>query len=130
MILLDTHVAVWMTTDKRHLSSSVAMAIREASRAGAGVAIAGSTLWEIAMMSTRNRLRLPGALTEYLRFVESVFVVLPLTGPIAERSMLFTKKFPSDPADQIIGATALVHGLQLVTRDQQIRNSGEVPCLW
>jgi len=30
----------------------------------------------------------------------------------------------------LIGATALVHGLQLVTRDEPIRDSGEVPVVW
>jgi hypothetical protein len=33
-------------------------------------------------------------------------------------------------ADRIIGATALVHGMSLVTRDERIRESGELPCAW
>jgi PIN domain nuclease of toxin-antitoxin system len=130
MILLDTHVAVWMTTDKRLLSPAAAAAIREASRAGEGLAIACSTLWEIAMRSAENRIRLPGTLSEYLHFVESVFIVLPITGAIAERSTLFTGKFPRDPTDRLIGATAHVHGIRLVTKDTQIRGSKQVDCIW
>jgi PIN domain nuclease of toxin-antitoxin system len=130
MILLDTHVAVWMTTDKSRLSMPAATAIRAAAREGTGVAISGSTLWEMALMSSRKQLRMRGTATDYLRHVESVFVVLPVTGAIAERSMLFTKRFPHDPTDRIIGATALVHGLQLVTKDEEIRASGEVPVVW
>ncbi len=130
MILLDTHVVVWMTTDKRQLSPAAATAIREVSRAGNGVAIASSTLWEIAMMSSRDRIRLPGALTDYLRYLESVFVVLPITGAIAERSTLFSDEFPADPTDRIIGATAFVHGIRLVTKDKRIRISKQIDCVW
>ncbi len=130
MILLDTHVAVWMTADKRQLSTAAAEAIREESRAGRGVAIASSTLWEIAMMSARNELRLPGTLTDYLSYVESVFVVLPITGAIAERSILFAGMFPNDPTDRLIGATAVVHGIKLVTKDKKIRKSNQVDCVW
>ena len=130
MILLDTHVAVWMTTDKKLLSPTAASAIRDTSRAGEGLAIASSTLWEIAMRSAENEIRLPGTLTEYLHFVESVFVVLPITGAIAERSTLFTGKFPKDPTDRLIGATAQVHGIRLVTKDKRIRASKQVDCIW
>jgi PIN domain nuclease of toxin-antitoxin system len=130
VILLDTHVAVWMTADKRQLSAAAATAIREESRAGKGVAIASSTLWEIAMMSARNELRLPGTLTEYLNYMESVFVVVPITGAIAERSILFTGIFPNDPTDRLIGATAVVHGIRLVTKDKKIRKSNQVDCVW
>jgi PIN domain nuclease of toxin-antitoxin system len=119
-----------MTADKRQLSTAAAEAIREESRAGKGVAIASSTLWEIAMMSARNELRLPGTLTEYLSYVEAVFVVLPITGAIAERSVLFTGVFPNDPTDRLIGATAVVHGIRLVTKDKKIRTSKQVDCIW
>jgi PIN domain nuclease of toxin-antitoxin system len=130
MILLDTHVAVWMTTDKGQLSPAAATAIRKVNREGKGVAIAGSTLWEIAMMSARNRIRLPGTLADYLHHLESVFVVLPITGAIAARSMLFTEGFPNDPTDRLIGATAFVHGIPLVTKDERIRVSKQVDCVW
>ncbi len=130
MILLDTHVAIWMTMDKRLLSPAAAAAIRDTSRAGEGLAIASSTLWEIAMRSAEKEIRLPGTLSEYLHFVESVFVVLPITGAIAERSTLFTSKFPKDPTDRLIGATANVHGIRLVTKDKRIRASKQVDCVW
>lgn len=130
MILLDTHVAVWMTTDKRQLSPAAAAAIRHASRVGEGVAIAGATLWEIAMISGRGGFRLPSTLAEYLRYLESAFVVLPITGAIAELSIAFTAQYPKNPTDRLIGATAVAHGLKLVTKDEGIRASGEVKCIW
>jgi len=130
VILLDTHVAVWMTTDKRQLSDAAAAAIREASRSAGGVAIAGSTLWEIAMMSMNGQFRMRSTLNEYLRYLETVFVVLPITGAIADISVSFPASYPRNPTGRLIGATAMAHGLQLVTRDEGIRRSGEVKCIW
>ena len=130
MILLDTHVTVWMTTDKRQLSPAAATAIRHASRAGEGVAISGSTLWEIAMISNKGGFRLPSTLAEYLRYLESVFVVLPITAAVAELSISFSVRYPKNPTDRLIGATAVAHGLRLVTKDVGIRSSKEVDCIW
>ena len=130
MILLDTHVVVWLTADRGRLSEPAAEAIRRTSRAGKQVAITGSTLWEIAMLTQRGRLRFESSLSAYLRHVESMFTVLPLTGEVAERSTTLGEIYPRDPTDQIIGATALVHGLELVTRDDAIRASGQVRCIW
>ena len=82
------------------------------------------------MHSAKGGFRLPSTLSEYLRYVETVFVVLPITGRIAELSTLFTNGFPRDPTDRIIAATALVHGVKLVTKDKRIRASKEVDCIW
>lgn len=130
MILLDTHVAVWMTTDKTLLSPAAAAMVRDTSRAGEGVCIASSTLWEIAMITAKGGFRLPGTLGDYLRYLESMFVVLPITGAIAERAVQFSDEYPKDPTDRLIGATAVAHELLLVTRDEKIRASGEVRCIW
>jgi PIN domain nuclease of toxin-antitoxin system len=33
----------------------------------------------------------------------------------------------ADPADELIGATSIVHGVPLVTRDRRLRRSGKIP---
>ena len=38
--------------------------------------------------------------------------------------------FPKDPADRMIGATALLSGIALVTRDSAIRASRLVRTIW
>ncbi len=126
---MDTNVVIWMMGERHQLSPTANHAIREALRADT-IAVSSSTLWELAMLQSLNRVILPHSLGEYLRRVEQVFAVLPLNGAIAERSVQFTKKYPKDPTDRVIGATALVHGLKLVTKDKGIRRSGEVPCVW
>jgi len=82
------------------------------------------------MMSSKGRFLLPGPLGEYLRYIESVYVVLPITGAIAERAMAFSGPFPKDPTDRLIAATAVVHNIKLVTRDKPIRMSQQVVCIW
>jgi PIN domain nuclease of toxin-antitoxin system len=130
VILLDTHAAVWMTTDKSLLSPAAASLIRDTSRAGEGVSIASSTLWEVAMITAKGGFRLPGTLSDYLRYLEAMFVVLPITGAIAERAVQFSQEYPKDSTDRLIGATAVAHELVLVTRDEKIRATGEVRCIW
>ena len=75
-------------------------------------------------------IRVSASLIEYLQQLERTFVVLPITASIADRSMHFSENYPKNPTDRIIGATALVHGVQLVTADKKIRASGEVNCVW
>ncbi len=82
------------------------------------------------MVATRKKITLPGSLSDFLRYVERNYVVLPITARVAEQSMGFTRNFPGDPHDRLISATAIVHGLPLVTSDRKIRDSGEVPCIW
>jgi len=56
--------------------------------------------------------------------------VLPITPEIAARAVSFPDPYPKDPQDRLIGATALVEGIQLVTHDNLIKNSGMIPIIW
>lgn len=129
MILVDTHAAIWLTQDRSKLSHKAQRALVAARKAG-GVAIADITLHEIALLVARGRVAVSTTLDVYLAFVESIFKVLPIDARIAARSEQFGRGYPRDPADRLIGATALVHGMALVTKDESIRDSGEVKCIW
>ena len=130
MILADTQVVVWLTLEPSKLSRRAASAVAQGLVSGSGNAIASTTLWELALLANRERIRPRIPMREYLRSVEAQFTVLPITADVAERSIQFSPKYPKDPADRIIGATALIHGLSLITADAPIRKSGEVPCIW
>jgi PIN domain nuclease of toxin-antitoxin system len=57
--------------------------------------------------------------------------VLPITSAIASTvATLESSGFHKDPADQIIVATALVHGLRLISNDTRIRQWNGLPMLW
>jgi PIN domain nuclease of toxin-antitoxin system len=129
MILLDTQVVVWLALQPGLLSAAAVEAIRTA-RAQDGVAISDKTLWELAMMVSKRKIDVQGPMIDFLRATEDEALVLPIDAAVAELSMTFSPNFPKDPADRIIAATAIVHGLKLVTSDHLIRESGEVPCIW
>ena len=130
MILVDTHVAVWLALEPAKLSRRAAAAIKQARQDDSGIGIAAFSLWEIAMLVDRGRVEINVSIESFLRGVELSCIVLPLTGKIAAKSMDMGKGYPKDPADRIIGATALVEGLPLVTRDEKIRASKQVPTIW
>ena len=129
MILLDTHTVLWLAQVPELLSDDATEAISTARRQD-GVAIVDKTLWELAMLITRKRVGVKTSLRDFLQAVERYCTVLPVTSAIAERSVQFTARYPKDPTDRLIGATAVVHGLKLVTKDALIRGSNEVDCIW
>ncbi|HEV2710794.1 MAG TPA: type II toxin-antitoxin system VapC family toxin [Edaphobacter sp.] len=130
MILIDTHVVVWLALEPSRISKGAHGIISDARRDGSGLGIVDVSLWEIAMLVNRNRVKITISIESFLREIETNFIVFPLTSKIAARSMQFTERYPKDPTDRLIGATAVVEGLPLVTRDEKIRASKEVPTLW
>ena len=62
--------------------------------------------------------------------IERRFVVLPITGNVALQAFELPADYPNDPVDRIIGATALVEDIPLITADREIRKSGAVPTIW
>lgn len=130
MILLDTHVVAWLAREPQKLSRDAARAIRQANKAAAGVAVSCVTLFELAHLVQRGRIQTNSLLDEYLQDIAARFVVLPLTNTVAARSAQLPISFPRDPMDRIIGATALVEGLSLVTADTAIQNSHALNTIW
>jgi PIN domain nuclease of toxin-antitoxin system len=130
VIVLDTHIVIWLTIEPRKMPRSPGRLVAEAYIKGAGVAIADVTLLEMATLAAWGRIRPAIPLGLFLRQIEEKFRVLPITGAVAEQVMRFSVNYPKDPADRLIGATAVVYGAKLVTRDEAIRRSGEVECVW
>jgi PIN domain nuclease of toxin-antitoxin system len=129
VILIDTHIVVWLTIEPDEMPKSTGKLIGEARSRNAGIAIADATLWELAMLIHNEEIKPAVPMGTYLRRVEAMFTVMPLTCEIAERSTQFSAGYPKDPMDRLIGATASVHGMALVTWDKKILKSKEVNCI-
>ncbi len=130
MILLDTHVVVWLAGDPERLSRKAAQAIAEARKAGGGLAISSFSLFELGHLVLRKRIRVDMSVESFLQDVESRFVVLPVDGRIAARAVQMPATYPGDPMDRIIAATALVEGMPLVTADRAMQKSGVLKTIW
>ena len=129
MILIDTHALIWAVDDSKKLSRAAASAIRRAKHSG-GIAISAITVWEVASLLARGRVRARGTLESSIQmFLEGV-AVRPITPEICALGALFPADYSRDPADRIIGGTALADGLTLITHDERIRRSPLLRTVW
>ena len=129
MIVLDTHVLLWAIADSKKLSRAADAAIRR-SRQVDGLAISAISLWELAFLVARGRIRSYGTVESSVnRLIEGV-TIKPITPEIATLAAQFPDDYPRDPADRLIGATARAEGLALVTRDEGIRKSPLLKTIW
>ena len=114
MILADTHVVVWLRTDPDRLGAGARAAIESADE----IAISDISLWELSMLVSPGRLALDLPLAAYLDGVPGSCPIRPITAAVAAAVADLPDTFPTgDPADRIIYATALVHGLPLLSAD-------------
>jgi len=129
LIVLDTHVLLWAIVDSKKLSRAADAAIRR-SRQVDGLAISAISLWELASLVARGRIRSYGTVESSVnRLIEGV-TVKPVTPEIATLAAQFPDDYSRDPADRLIGATARAEGLALVTRDEGIRKSPLLKTIW
>jgi len=130
LILLDTHVVIWLASGDAQMSIKAQAAIDEARQNQQALSISDFTMFELVMIFRKKRLGLNISLESFLFEVEQRFVILPITRDVCVQTLAFPRKYPRDPADLIIGATAVVNGLALVTADRAIRESRAVPTIW
>jgi PIN domain nuclease of toxin-antitoxin system len=130
LILLDTHVVIWLAQDYKRISSRAQATIQDARKKDRGLAVSCITLLEIARLAARGRIGLMPDAETVLREIEDRLIVLPITRNIALQAFELPEEFPNDPVDRVLGATALVEDIPLVTADRQIRKSRAVPTIW
>jgi PIN domain nuclease of toxin-antitoxin system len=129
LILLDTHVLIWAVDDSKRLSRAAASAIRRARRHG-GIAVSAITVWELASMLARGRIRRYGTIESSLKMLLEDVVVLPITNEICALGAQLPSDYPGDPSDRIIGGTARAESLTLITHDEKIRKSPLLKTVW
>jgi PIN domain nuclease of toxin-antitoxin system len=129
MILLDTHVLIWLASEPSNLSKNASDAIRRASQE-TGIAISAITLWELAWFATHDRLKITGTVDAFVEQIVSRTAIRPISVKIAVLANQLPTNYPRDPCDRIIGATALAEGMALITKDIRIRASKQIKTIW
>jgi len=129
LILIDTHALVWAVDGSKRLSRAAASAIRRARQSG-GMAVSAITIWEIAALLSKRRVRAYGTLEASIQIFLEEVVVRPITPEICALGAMFPDDYSHDPAHRIIGGTARAEGLTLVTHDERIRRSPLIKTVW
>ncbi len=123
MIILDTHVLIWVVHDNRHkrLGSQTRVLIENAMQSGL-LAVSAITPWEIAMLVEKGRLSFGIDVTDWLKTAldPACIKMLPIEPDIAVDSVNLPNYPHKDPADRLIIATARHVGAKLLTADQKI----------
>lgn len=128
MIVLDTHAWLWWTLADDRLSASV----REAARTDE-IGICSISCQEIARLASRGRLALDRDPAAWIRraLAPEQMRMLPLDADTAiDAGLLDHDRFPGDPADRIIYATARRLRARLATADRRIRAFDPALTLW
>ena len=119
MILLDTHVAIWIATNTPALGKK-SRALAFAALAQDQLAVSAISFWEMALLIAKGRFKsLDSAAELREQILRGGATELPLTGDIALRAVELGN-LPGDPADRFIVATAIVHGATLMTADERL----------
>jgi len=125
--LLDTHAAIWAYEKDPKLPQRVRALID--TQPQKDFVIAYVTLVEVARLLHFKKLAFSKTPLEWLRDLSTRFVPQLPTAEVSWRSVCLDWEH-RDPADRLICATALEHGLTLITCDQIITEWGGVPILW
>ena len=117
MLNLDTHILIHALGGTLHRSERRLLASNSWS-------ISAIVLWELAKLVQLKRVEIDLDSPDFTRIFARVHI-WPLDLATCRRSTQLD--FQSDPADEIIAATSIVHRVPLLTRDRTIRGSKLVP---
>lgn len=122
MILVDTHVLLWLQFRPERLGEQTRRIIDQA-RDNRDVAVSAITFWETALLRTKRRLDLIRSIDDVSAWRRELLAgglrEIPIDGELGIHSV--SLNYPGgDPADRLIIATALDGSHLLVTDDRQI----------
>ena len=119
MLLLDTHVLLWLEIEPHRVGRRAAEALA-AALADGELGVSTLTFWEIGTLIARRRVALDTALGAWRSawLADGLVEVAP-EGEVAIMAAAL-RGLHRDPIDRLIVATALASEATLVTADEQI----------
>jgi PIN domain nuclease of toxin-antitoxin system len=117
-ILLDTHVVHWWSAEPKRVSAPARKVMENADE----LVVAAISWYELAWLARRERIVVNVPVRSWLQGLSVQLRTIGVTPAIADTAVALPSSFPGDPADRMIYATAIEHGLKLVTKDRRIRD--------
>ena len=129
--LLDTHTWIWWNMNPRKLSSKVRELIEKSSRYEE-ILLSAISPWEFCKLLEKKRVGISCDPENWINIALDMpkLRLVPLSPVIAYRSTILPQPFHSDPADQIIVATARQENATILTRDEKILAYADVLSCW
>jgi PIN domain nuclease of toxin-antitoxin system len=126
MVIIDTHVLLWMLYDVQQLSAGALKALSENDSC-----ISIASLWEMSIKQTLSKITLPHTIPEIADKCRQMGVdIIPITPEHCQRIQTLPL-YHNDPFDRIIMAQSLVDRRPLVTRDKKIWDGyPEIDKIW
>ena len=129
--LFDTHVWIWWLMVPEKLSSRVMDCLLNLTE-GDELLLSAISPWEFCKLLEKGRIKITCNPEEWLRkaFDQPQLRLVPLSPTLAYHSTILPQPFHSDPADQIITATARFEKAVILTRDELILRYPHVDSIW
>ncbi len=126
-LLLDTHIWLWSLLDPDRLSGRARNQLTDRANT---LALSPVSVWEALVLAEKGRVLLHPDPWSWIRNALAVRPVraIPVTFDVAFGSRS-VRLGHDDPADRFIAATAMVHGLTLVTADRALLQCPDIKVL-
>ena len=131
MIIIDTHVWLWLLHDPSQLSNAARAQI-DIEEAQNGILVSAISVWKIAEKSSLGKLALPLPIEDWYALAKSHsgIVIEALNPEDAIDSIQLPGDFHKDPADRIIVAMSRRYDVPLITCDNNILRYPHVKTIW
>jgi PIN domain nuclease of toxin-antitoxin system len=117
-VLLDTHVVHWWSAEPKRVSAPARKTLENADE----LVVAAISWYELAWLAKHERIVVNIPIRSWLQGLAAQLRTIGVTPAVADTAVALPSSFPGDPSDRLIYATAIEHGLGLVTKDRAIRD--------
>jgi PIN domain nuclease of toxin-antitoxin system len=115
-VLMDTHVVHWWSSEPDRISRPARRVLDAADE----LLIAAISWYELGWLAEKQRIVIDIPVRSWLEDLSAQVRTVGITPAIADTAVGLPSTFPRDPTDRIIYATAIEHGVKLITRDEAI----------
>lgn len=115
-VLLDTHAIHWWSAEPDRVSRPARRVLEAADE----LLVSAFSWYELGWLADRQRIVIDIPIRTWLEDLAAHVRTVGITPAIADTAVALPSSFPRDPTDRIIYATAIEHGVKLVTKDRAI----------